>query len=115
MITETFFRNWIIELFSNKPIKWITIQDALTNNHNLDDFPLPVHNKVKGDIFEHIVKYIFIFKGIISTLWISKLSTCPDFVLSFCAHRLFVTIDTRNAITNNKGNFFKSIFNKIIF
>ena len=63
MITETFFRNWIIELFNDNPIKWSTIQNALKNNYNLNDFLIPTHNKVKGDIFEHIIKYVFIFKG----------------------------------------------------
>ena len=60
MITESFFKQWIF-MFNNKNISWLTINNALINNFNLNEYYHEINfKKVKGYIFEYLAKYILI-------------------------------------------------------
>jgi predicted helicase len=65
MITKLFFRNWIknIKNIKKRNITWFTIYHLLVNNWNFHEFHTRNYNKVKGDIFEHVTKYIYLFQG----------------------------------------------------
>ena len=61
MITDIFFREWI-HSFDIDNISWKIFQQALVKNMYLDGYMPPTYNKVKGDIFEYITKFILMQK-----------------------------------------------------
>lgn len=71
MLTKLFFKQWLNKLeLSNKINLWAPIHNALCNNKFFDDEVLcPNYNKLKGDIFEHLTKYVFISKGYTTYLY----------------------------------------------
>jgi len=58
MITKAFFKKWLQQF---DDISWATIHNALKNNLNFDDYYSCNYNKVKGDIFEFLTKYIYLY------------------------------------------------------
>jgi superfamily II DNA or RNA helicase len=62
MITKYFFNNWIKNI-KKENTTWITIHNSLVNNINFDEFHQCNFNKIKGDIFEYITKYIYLYQG----------------------------------------------------
>lgn len=65
MITKFIFKQWLESLLkTTTPLTWQTIHEALCNNLFFEnDFLHPNYNKVKGDIFEYLIKYVYISKG----------------------------------------------------
>ena len=61
MITKTFFKYWIKCILKNNiAITWNTIQITLSKNLYLSShYHKCNYNKVKGDLFEHLIKYAF--------------------------------------------------------
>lgn len=64
MITDYFFKQWIKNIKrNNKEVKWKTIYDALKKNLYFDEYYTCNFNKIKGDLFEYLTKYIYLFDG----------------------------------------------------
>ncbi len=62
MITKAFFKEWILGLGKNDT-SWHKIDSAILQNVNFTDYYECNYNKVKGDIFEYLAKYIYLFNG----------------------------------------------------
>ena len=63
MIDFNFFKQWLLSLL-HPDIEWYDLHNALINNHILDEcYHKCNFNKVKGDIFEYVTKYIFLNNG----------------------------------------------------
>ena len=61
MITKIFTIKWINKVLKNHDnINWQTIDNILSNNQYLDNYLPSVYNKIKGDLFEIITKYMLL-------------------------------------------------------
>lgn len=63
MITQAYLKYWLTKIY-NDNIGWEDLHNALTNNLFMDNhYHTCNFNKVKGDIFEYLTKYIFLYDG----------------------------------------------------
>ena len=58
MITKAFFKNWLQQFDDTS---WSKIHNSLKNDIGFDEYYGCNYNKVKGDIFEFLTKYIYLF------------------------------------------------------